>query len=99
MFADGLKKVCLNTFCENIKDQTIEILKAAQEETIRQLKKFDTSDFDLTIFKSSHTEGVWEPETLLRITDIIFNDEVRKLIISKNYMASTNPVICAANEF
>jgi len=98
MFADGLKKVCLNTFCENIKSQTIEILSEAQTKTIEQLKKFDTYDFDHTIFKSSQTEGVWEPETLLRITDIIFKDEVRKLMIDKNYVASANPAICAANE-
>lgn len=98
MFADGLKKVCLNTHCENIKLQTIDILKEAQEETIKRLDKFDTYDFDHTIFKSSHTEGVWEAETLLRITDIIFKDEVRKLMISRGYLASTNPAICAANE-
>lgn len=98
MFADGLKKVCLNTYCENIKDQTIEILQEAQSNTITALKKFDTYDFDHTVFKSSYTEGVWEPETLLRITDIIFKDEVRKLMISKNYLPSTNPAICAANE-
>jgi hypothetical protein len=98
LFADGLKKVCLNTFCENIKDQTIDILKEAQAKTIAHLEKFDTYDFDHTIFKSSHTEGVWEPETLLRITDIIFKDEVRKLMIDKNYIASTNPAICAATD-
>ncbi|MDB5227808.1 MAG: hypothetical protein JWN78_2001 [Bacteroidota bacterium] len=98
MFADGLKKVCLNTYCENIKTQTIGILRDAQKETIRRLEQFDTYDFDHTIFKSSQTEGVWEPETLLRITDVIFKDEVRKLMISNNYLTSTNPAICAANE-
>lgn len=98
MFADGIKKVCLNTYCENIKSQTIDILKEAQVETIKQLDKFDTYDFDHTILKSSRIEGVWEPETLLRITDVIFKDEVRKLMVSKNYIASTNPKISAANE-
>lgn len=96
MFADGLKKVCLNTYCEQIKDSTIDILTQAQEATIDKLKKIDTYDFDHTIFKSSNTEGVWEPETLLRITDVIFRDEVRKLMVEKNYVESTNPSICAA---
>jgi len=98
MFADGLKKVCLNTFCENIKDQTISILESAQKNTIERLQTFDTYDFDHTVFKSSHHEGVWEPETLLRITDIIFKDEVRKLMVGQNYMTSVNPAICAATE-
>ncbi|MFN0048371.1 MAG: hypothetical protein ACKVOU_04535 [Cytophagales bacterium] len=98
MFADGLKKVSLNSYCENIKARTIEILKEAQNETIKKLENFDTYDFDYTIFKSSYMEGVWEPETLLRITDVIFKDEVRKLMISKNYVTTTNPAICSANE-
>ena len=98
MFADGLKKIALNTFCENIKSQTIGILKDAQTETIRQLLNFDTYDFDHTVFKSSHLEGVWEPETLLRISDVIFKDEVRKLMIERHYLLSTNPAICSANE-
>ncbi|WP_298740062.1 hypothetical protein [uncultured Chitinophaga sp.] len=98
LFADGLKKVCLNTYCETIKARTIDILKEAQLETIKRIEEFDTYDFDHTVFKSSHEEGVWEPETLLRITDVIFKDEVRKLMIAKRYVPSTNPTIISAFE-
>ncbi len=97
MFADGLKKVTLNIFCEEIKSQTIEILGEAQAEIIRQLDKFDTYDFDHAILKSSNIEGIWEPETLLRIIDVIFKDEVRKLMIDRDYLASTNQAISSAN--
>jgi hypothetical protein len=98
MFADGIKKTCLNTFCEDIKSKTIGILEEAQKRTITRLRGFDTYDFDHTVFKSSGAEGVWEPETLLRITDIIFRDEVRQLMIDKNYVPDVNQSICDASE-
>jgi hypothetical protein len=98
LFADGLKKTCLNTFCENIKTQTVNILKEAQEKTIEKLQKFDTYDFDHTVFKSSFTEGLWEPETLLRIVDVIFKDEVRTIMKDQNYVPAVNTSICAARK-
>ncbi len=98
MFGDGIKKVCLNTFCEDVKSQTIDIIQKAQEETIAKLKTFDTYDFDHTVFKSSLGEGVWEPDTLLRITDIIFKDKIRALMISGDYVPAVNTSICAAKE-
>lgn len=98
MLADGIKKVCLNSYCENIKRKTIDILELAQNKTIEKIKEFDTYDFDHTVFKSSYNEGVSEAETILRITDVIFKDEVRKLMISNNYLLTTNPEICAASD-
>jgi hypothetical protein len=96
LFADGIKKTCLNTFCEDIKTKTIDILTEAQRRTIERVRAFDTYDFDVTVFKSSIEEGVWEPETLLRITDIIFRDEVRRLMIDQDYVPQVNQSILDA---
>jgi len=98
LFTDGLKKTCLNTFCEDIKLATVQIIQTAQQRTIDRLNAFDTYDFDETVFKSSFTEGVWEPETLLRITDVIFKDEVRTLMRNDQYVPQINSLICAARE-
>lgn len=98
VFGDGLKKVLLNTYCEQVKYKTIEIIKAAQTTTIEELQKLDTYDFDYTVFKTSNTEGVWEPETLLRITDVIFRDAVRAQMLQSDYVSSMNKNICSAKE-
>lgn len=98
LFADGIKKACLNTFCESIKESTIGILLKSQKNTIERLEAFDTYDFDHTVFKSSFTEGLWEPDTLLRITDIIFRDEVKKLMIQESYVPKVNTNICSARD-
>lgn len=98
LFTDGIKKACLNTFCEVIKNKTIKIIEEAQAKTIERLKTFDTYDFDHTVFKTSLTEGVWEPETLLRITDVLFKDNLRELMNDGNYVPQVNETICAAKE-
>ncbi|RFM27141.1 hypothetical protein [Deminuibacter soli] len=98
LFTDGIKKACLNTFCEVIKDRTITIIEEAQAKTIERLRTFDTYDFDHTVFKTSSTEGVWEPETLLRITDVLFKDNVRELMNDGNYVSQVNDTICSAKE-
>ncbi len=98
LFTDGIKKACLNTFCEIIKSRTIAVIEEAQKRTIDRLKAFDTYDFDHTVFKSSYAEGVWEPETLLRITDVIYKDYVKELINEGHYISEVNEKICSAKE-
>lgn len=98
LFTDGIKKACLNTFCEVIKSKTITIIQEAQAQTVERLRAFDTYDFDHTVFKSSFAEGVWEPETLLRITDVIFKDNLRELMNNGTYVPDINDKICAAKE-
>ncbi|MDB4925939.1 hypothetical protein [Mucilaginibacter sp.] len=97
-FTDGLKKACLNTYCEQIKDNTLAIVFEAQKRTVDRIKAFDTYEFDQAVFKSSFTEGVWEPETLLRMTDTIFKDEVRRLMLDQAYVTKTNDIIAAARK-
>ncbi|WP_428327913.1 hypothetical protein [Mucilaginibacter sp.] len=97
-FTDGLKKACLNTYCEQIKDNTLAIVVEAQKRTVDRIKAFDTYEFDQAVFKSSFTEGVWEPETLLRMTDTIFKDEVRRLMLDQEYVTKTNDIIAAARK-
>lgn len=97
-FTDGLKKACLNTYCEQIKDNTLAIVVEAQKRTVDRIKAFDTYEFDQAVFKSSFTEGVWEPETLLRMTDTIFKDEVRRLMLDQEYVTKTNDIITAARK-
>ncbi len=97
-FTDGVKKACLNTYCEQIKSNTLAIVGEAQNRTVDRIKAFDTYEFDQAVFKSSFTEGVWEPETLLRITDTIFKDEVHRLMLNQEYVTRTNDIITAAKK-
>lgn len=81
-FADGIKKALLNSHCEIIKQKTIEIIAKAQSKTLEHLQNIDAYAFDHIVIQSSFIEGIWEPETILRINDFLFRDYVKKEIIA-----------------
>ena len=93
LLSDGVKKVLLNKFCEFIKDKSIRIMKTAYGKVVSDIKNMDTYDFDHTVLRSSYEEGVWEAETLFRISRNLYDLEVKKLMIAKSYPARVNKQI------
>lgn len=93
VFADGIKKTLINRHFEFIKDETIKVIREAQDKSLEKVKKLDTYDFDEAIIRTSAREGVWEIETLLRITEIIHKDELHQAILASNYPEKVNPEI------
>lgn len=93
LLADGVKKTLLNKYCEFIKDNSIRIIKSANDKVLSDIKKMDTYDFDHTILRSSYSEGVWEAETLFRISRNLYDLEVKNLMIARSYPAKVNKQI------
>jgi hypothetical protein len=93
LFIDGLKKLMLNEPCEQIKNHAIEVGAAALKSTDERLRALDTYDFSHTVLKSSSKEGVWAPETLFRIIDIIYKDEIKKQLLDRNLIPSLNELL------
>jgi hypothetical protein len=92
-FYDGIKKSLLNSHCEIIKAESSKIIIEAYKRTLDRVKEMNTYDFDHTIFQSSYEEGVWEAETLFRISQIIFDEEIKKEIIVKGFQKNVNGFI------
>lgn len=90
LFADAIKKLFLNQYCEQVKNKTLNIASKAFTNTIQELNLLDTYSFDFAILKSSLNEGVWEAETLLRIINIYLDDFIKKEMIKSNYLLQTN---------
>jgi hypothetical protein len=99
VFADGIRKVVLNTLIENIKGHTLNLIKSSYEKAAETVSQFDTYDFEDVILKTSFHEGVWEPETIIRICDIKFENELKKLMVENNYAINVNDEIIAAQPF
>jgi hypothetical protein len=49
LFADGIKKTTLNTFCEKLKNIAIDILQKAHENAKNKLRELDVYDFDYIV--------------------------------------------------
>lgn len=97
-FVDGLKKMLLNEPCEHIKVQAIAVGEAALEATKAKLLALDTYDFNHTVLHSSLREGVWAPETLFRIIDIIYKDEIKTQLLDKALVPDLNKLLGQATE-
>ncbi len=98
-FIDGIKKLLLNSPCERIKVKAIEIGKAALEETNKKIQLLDTYDFSHAVLQSSIIEGVWAPETLFRIIDVIYKDEVKNYLLENSLVPDINNLLSEASEF
>lgn len=93
LFCDGIKKVVLNEYFEEIKDKSCTVLETAHIAAMETIKKLDTYDFDHTVLRSSYGEGVWEVDTLMRIAKNIYDEEIKKTMIATNYPEFVNPFL------
>lgn len=92
-FVDGIKKAILNTYCEKLKDVTINILEKAFEVSIDRLRKIDTYDFDNVVLKSSYQEGIWEALTFYRVADILYQEGIFEEMIQQEYLSKFNNIV------
>lgn len=93
LLCDGIKKALLNGYCEEIKRHSKKIIKNAQKEALTKVIALDTYDFDHTVLRSSYNEGVWEINTLFRISENFYIDAVKSMMEKSKYSKKVNPFI------
>jgi hypothetical protein len=96
LFIDGVKKVLLNTYFDQMKEKALKIYSDSFESTKIEIDNIDTHDFDMTVLKSSMKEGLWEPETLFRILKIFLEKNIRRQMIEQNFPSDVNSLIKTA---
>lgn len=77
--ADMIKLIVLNRFCSNLKHQIMQLFTSAQAKAQKQIDQIDIFDFGHMIFRTSWEEGIWEPDTLIRIFAIHQRQEILNL--------------------
>lgn len=93
VFADGIKKTLINSHIETIKHHTVNLIEKSYKEATNTINAFDTYDFEEAILKSSVKDGIWEVDTILRISDIAFDNALKKLMKETDYAITVNPHI------
>ncbi len=83
-FVDGIKKLALNKFVEDMKSTAIGVLEESHIQAVGKLRELDVYAFDLMILAASRKSGVgaWEAETIIRISQIFQRDTLRELLFS-----------------
>lgn len=89
-FADGIKRVLLNYYFESIKEKSLTVIDASHELAKTQVIRWDAYDFDQVVLRTSRDEGIWEPETLFRIANILLNDSRNLKMLEMDYVPQIN---------
>ncbi|MGW8178799.1 MAG: hypothetical protein ACWGQW_08555, partial [bacterium] len=66
-FAQRLKRVAIAPRCEKLRNRVAEVIEEAGDSAKSELAKLSVYDFEQIVFQSSFLEGVWEPDTLIRV--------------------------------
>ena len=62
-----LKRIAISPWCSDLRDRLFDAIRDAYDDAKAQVDALSIYDFEQIVFQSSYQEGVWEPDTLLRI--------------------------------
>jgi hypothetical protein len=98
-FIDGIKNVLIVEEVERLKRQSIGIIKKAQQKTIQEVQEIAPETYNQIIQRSSANEGVWEMNTLFRISNLIHDVSLKSSILSSEVRANFNSSISVIRSF
>lgn len=81
-FADGIRRIVLNPQLKQLKKTVSKVMEDAQKKALEAVEKIDVFDLEHIVFRSSMEEGVWEPDTLLRLFGLYHKLNARKAYLS-----------------
>lgn len=76
-FAFRLKRAAVAPHCGALKGMVLNVVQEAIEHARKELESLNVYDFEQIVFQSSFLEGVWEPDTLIRLFNLFHRREAR----------------------
>jgi hypothetical protein len=89
-FAEGMQVSSLNLLYDTLKIRTIALLDKASSETKTALDEIHVFNLNYMVAFTSHSEGIWEAKTLMRLYDILHKEKVKSRVVLDNYAADFN---------
>jgi hypothetical protein len=81
-FARLIKLATIAKPIDSLRSEMTQIVLSAFKEASQQLEEIDIYDMDEIVFGSSWKEGIWEPETLLRVFALFHRKHTRQLSLN-----------------
>ncbi|MGI4735060.1 MAG: hypothetical protein ACRYG7_07770 [Janthinobacterium lividum] len=89
-FAQGMQVSSLNLLYDVLKLRTISLLDTASRETKTSLDEIHVYNLNYMVAFTSHSEGIWEAKTLMRLYDVLHKEKVKRRIVLDNYATHFN---------
>lgn len=77
-FPQSLKVTLMARPAADLRDQVAGAIAAGVDDALQRIKEISPQEFERMVFLTSEQEGVWEPDTLLRMFDICIRASARK---------------------
>jgi hypothetical protein len=84
-FAQGMQVSSLNLLYDVLKLRTISLLETASNDTKASLDEIHVYNLNYMVAFTSHSEGIWEAKTLMRLYDVLHKEKVKKRVVIDNY--------------
>jgi len=88
-FAFRIKRAAIAPRCGELKSMVLTVVKEAVEHARKELESLNVYDFEQIVFQSSYLEGVWEPDTLIRLFNLFHRREARAKAIAHDGIRDT----------
>ncbi|KOH44103.1 hypothetical protein [Sunxiuqinia dokdonensis] len=98
-FIEGIKNVILVQEVEKLKDQSIEILKNAQRNVIKEIREMSPETYNHIVQRTSIQEGIWEMNTLFRVSSIIQDSSLKDSITDPKIRSKFNSSIATIRSY
>lgn len=92
-FAQPIKLVLMALPAEKLRNEMRSVIGSGIEHAAALMTALSPQEFEKMIFGVSMKEGVWEPESLLRVFQILMRQEVRKVMYESANMRSNANLI------
>lgn len=88
--AEGIRNTLLINEVESLKYETSRVLKNAFKKSMNEIINLSPESFNHIIQRSSNEEGVWEMNTLIRISNIITSNNALNYLLPKQRRSKIN---------
>jgi hypothetical protein len=85
-FFQNLKLTVLNKHCKKLKEKVSDLISETNDKSRQEIEKLSIYDFEHIVFRSSYSEGIWEPDTLFRLYGMFQRDVFRQKAKTDEYL-------------
>lgn len=89
-FCNGVRNILLVRQVEALKDKSINLLQKSLSNVVFRIKQIHPNTFNSIIQKTSYEEGIWEIETLFRLSNILMDQETKRSIMPEEVRTGFN---------
>ena len=97
-FAEGIKLSALNALYDVLRQKTVRLLNDATSTAQRDLNAIHLYNLDFMVSTTSTKEGVWEASTLMRLHEILRQEQVKEKMVREDFAIFFNKNIGKVSE-